>query len=174
MGQPSKVPGWLCADALLKMFVGTRGRLHDPGSITIPGGSGWKAAKSLTLVGGIGARCTLAARGGGFFGADWPRHSPARMIEHCRDPSTGFLGGLGIRGEENTELAGVLAEEPGTPGLERVAPRVTPSAFTEVEIPTHSPPVREAWEQASNHTAVPVATPLKLNTRASTPLASID
>jgi hypothetical protein len=93
------------------------------------------------------------------------------MIEHCRDPSTGFLGGLGIRGEENTELAGALAEEPG---VVTVAPRVTPSAFTEVEIPTHSPPVREAWEQASNHTEAPVATPLKLNTRASTPLASID
>jgi hypothetical protein len=93
------------------------------------------------------------------------------MIEHCRDPSTGFLGGLGIRGEENTELAGVLAEEPG---VVTVAPRVTPSAFTEVEIPTHSPPVREAWEQASNQTEVPVAAPLKLNTSASTPLASID
>jgi hypothetical protein len=96
------------------------------------------------------------------------------MIEHCRDPSTGFLGGLGIRGEENTELAGVLTEEPGDPGVARVAPRVTPSAFTELEMPTHSPPVRDAWEQASNHTEAPVATPLKLNTRASTPLASID
>jgi hypothetical protein len=56
MGQPSKVPDWLCAVALLKIFVGTRGRLQEPGSITIPGGNGWNAAKSLTLVGGIGAR----------------------------------------------------------------------------------------------------------------------
>jgi hypothetical protein len=96
------------------------------------------------------------------------------MIEHCRDPSTGFLGGLGIRGEENTELAGVLTEEPGEPGVVTVAPRVTRSAFTELEMPTHSPPVRDAWEQASNHTAVPVATPPKANTMASVPLASID
>jgi hypothetical protein len=144
MGQPSKVPDWLCVAALLKMFVGTRGRLQEPGSITIPGGSGWNAARSLTLVGGIGARCTRKAGGGGFFGADWPRHRPAKMIEHCRDPSTGFLGGLGMRGEENTDVAGVRTEEPGDPGLVTVAPRVTPLALTELEMSTQVPPVLEA------------------------------
>jgi hypothetical protein len=95
------------------------------------------------------------------------------MIEHWRDPSTGFLGGLGIRGEENTDVAVELVEDPGDPGVVTVAPRVTPAGPTELDIPTHPPPVREACEQASNHTAVPVATPPKPSRRASTPLASI-
>ena len=95
------------------------------------------------------------------------------MMEHCRDPSTGFLGGLGIRGEENTELAGVVTEEPGDPGLVTVAPRVTPLALTELETSTQLPPVREAWEHASNHTAVPGAIPPNASRRASAPLTSI-
>jgi hypothetical protein len=95
------------------------------------------------------------------------------MIEHCRDPSTGFLGGLGMRGEENTDVAGVRTEEPGDPGLVTVAPRVTPLALTELEMSTQVPPVLEAWEHASNHTAVPVPTPPSASRRASAPLASI-
>jgi hypothetical protein len=78
-----------------------------------------------------------------------------------------------MRGEENTDAAGALAEDPGVPGVVTLAPRVTPAGPTEVDMSRHSPAVREACEQASNHTAVPVATPPKPSRRASTPLASI-